>query len=82
MRILLPLALQVRTLVQRELHGALEQFDCLLSPVAPTAAFQLGEKSSDPLTMYRSDIMTTTLNLAGKLQLVWAVVPVMPYPLL
>ena len=69
--------LQVRTLVQRELHAALEQYDCLLSPVAPTAAFQLGEKSSDPLTMYRSDIMTTTLNLAGKLWLSWAVVPVM-----
>ena len=60
-------AFQVRTLVQRELHRGLEQYDCLLSPVAPTAAFQLGEKSSDPLTMYRSDIMTTTLNLAGKL---------------
>ena len=60
-------AVQVRTLVQRELHRALEQYDCLLSPVAPTTAFQLGEKSSDPLTMYRSDIMTTTLNLAGKL---------------
>ncbi len=66
-RLLIIPCFQVRTLVQRELHTALEQYDCLLSPVAPTAAFQLGEKSSDPLTMYRSDIMTTTLNLAGKL---------------
>jgi aspartyl-tRNA(Asn)/glutamyl-tRNA(Gln) amidotransferase subunit A len=39
--------------------------DLLLTPVTPTAAFRLGEKVDDPLSMYLSDIYTTTANLAG-----------------
>ncbi len=58
--------LQVRTLVQQALHKALDQHDLLLSPVAPTAAFKIGEKSEDPLAMYKEDLMTVPLNLAGK----------------
>ena len=60
------LVLQVRTLVQQALNGALQQYDLLLSPVAPTTAFKIGEKSEDPLSMYKEDLMTVHLNLAGR----------------
>ena len=39
--------------------------DCFVAPVSPTTAFKIGEKISDPLTMYLSDIYTISLNLAG-----------------
>ncbi|PNH02692.1 Glutamyl-tRNA(Gln) amidotransferase subunit A, chloroplastic/mitochondrial, partial [Tetrabaena socialis] len=55
----------VRTLVQREMGGALASYDALLTPTAPTAAYRLGEKSSDPLAMYKGDLMTVNVNLAG-----------------
>lgn len=45
--------------------AALERFDVLLSPTAPTPAYRLGEKSSDPLEMYKGDLMTINTNLAG-----------------
>jgi aspartyl-tRNA(Asn)/glutamyl-tRNA(Gln) amidotransferase subunit A len=44
---------------------AFQEVDALLAPVAPSAAFRQGEKSSDPLAMYLSDIFTISLNLAG-----------------
>ena len=46
--------------------SSLQSYDALISPVAPTAAWKLGEKIDDPLSMYKSDIMTVNLNLAGK----------------
>ena len=58
-------AQQVRTLVRRDFERALERCDALLTPVAPTTAFRIGEKVDDPLTMYLSDIMTISVNLAG-----------------
>lgn len=58
-------AQQVRTLVQREMGSALQQYDALLCPAAPTAAYRVGEKTSDPLAMYKGDLMTVNLNLAG-----------------
>lgn len=45
--------IQVRTLVQREMGAALQQYDALLCPAAPTPAYRLGEKTSDPLAMYK-----------------------------
>lgn len=45
--------MQVRTLVQREMGAALQQYDALLCPAAPTPAYRLGEKASDPLAMYK-----------------------------
>ncbi|MFM8478340.1 MAG: amidase family protein, partial [Planctomycetaceae bacterium] len=42
-----------------------EQVDVIAGPVAPSAAFPLGEKLSDPLAMYLSDICTISTNLAG-----------------
>ena len=56
---------QVRKLVQAEMEGALAGFDALLSPTAPTPAYKLGEKLSDPLAMYKGDLMTVNLNLSG-----------------
>lgn len=56
---------QVRTLVTREMTSALHRYDALLLPAAPTAAYKLGEKSSDPLEMYKGDLMTVNVNLAG-----------------
>ncbi len=58
-------ASQVRTLIMNDFKQAFERCDLLLSPVAPTPAFPIGEISDDPLTMYLSDIFTLSANLAG-----------------
>ncbi|MCE5286685.1 MAG: Asp-tRNA(Asn)/Glu-tRNA(Gln) amidotransferase subunit GatA [Pelosinus sp.] len=58
-------ALKVRTLVKQDFDKSFEQVDVLITPTAPTTAFQLGEKSSDPLSMYLQDIYTVPINLAG-----------------
>jgi aspartyl-tRNA(Asn)/glutamyl-tRNA(Gln) amidotransferase subunit A len=58
-------AQKVRTLITRDFDAAYEQVDVMLSPTAPTTAFKLGEKTTDPLTMYLSDICTIPTNLAG-----------------
>ncbi len=58
-------ASQVRELLRREYVQAFNQIDLLLSPTTPTAAFKLGEKSSDPLAMYLSDVYTAPANLVG-----------------
>ncbi|NLT67012.1 MAG: Asp-tRNA(Asn)/Glu-tRNA(Gln) amidotransferase subunit GatA [Acidobacteria bacterium] len=58
-------AMRVRTLIKQDYDRAFEKVDALLSPVSPTPAFRLGEKMSDPLAMYLSDIYTVTANLAG-----------------
>jgi aspartyl-tRNA(Asn)/glutamyl-tRNA(Gln) amidotransferase subunit A len=58
-------AQRVRTLIIRDFARAYEQFDVLLSPTSPTVAFELGAKTTDPLSMYLSDICTIPTNLAG-----------------
>jgi aspartyl-tRNA(Asn)/glutamyl-tRNA(Gln) amidotransferase subunit A len=58
-------AMKVRTLIKRDFDLAFEKVDALLCPVSPTPAFKMGEKMSDPLAMYLSDIYTVTANLAG-----------------
>jgi aspartyl-tRNA(Asn)/glutamyl-tRNA(Gln) amidotransferase subunit A len=58
-------AQKVRTLIRRDFEQAFTQCDVLLSPVAPTTAFKLGEKLDDPLQMYLNDIYTASTNLAG-----------------
>ncbi len=58
-------AQKVRTLIIRDFVAAYERFDVLLSPTAPTEAFAIGEKASDPLAMYLSDVCTIPTNLAG-----------------
>ena len=58
-------AQKVRTLVQRDFDAAFAHVDVLASPTAPTTAFKLGEKLSDPMAMYLNDIATIPANLAG-----------------
>jgi aspartyl-tRNA(Asn)/glutamyl-tRNA(Gln) amidotransferase subunit A len=58
-------AQQVRTLVTEEMEACLQEYDFLISPVAPTSAYTLGEKTKDPLEMYKGDLMTVNVNLSG-----------------
>jgi aspartyl-tRNA(Asn)/glutamyl-tRNA(Gln) amidotransferase subunit A len=58
-------ALKVRRKIRNDFDAAFHEVDVLLGPTSPTAAFKLGEKASDPLAMYLSDIYTITCNLAG-----------------
>lgn len=58
-------AQKVRTLIMQDFLKAFEKVDAILTPVAPTPAFKIGEKTSDPLQMYLSDIFTIPVNLAG-----------------
>ena len=58
-------ALQVRTLIRQDFLKVFEQCQVLVAPVAPTAAFPLGEKVNDPLQMYLSDVFTLPASLAG-----------------
>jgi len=58
-------AQKVRTLIIRDFEEAYRSFDVLLSPTAPTTAFELGAKTADPLTMYLNDVCTIPSNLAG-----------------
>jgi aspartyl-tRNA(Asn)/glutamyl-tRNA(Gln) amidotransferase subunit A len=58
-------ASQVRTLITADFQEAFQRCDVLISPVAPTPAFKIGEKTDDPLTMYLSDMFTLSANLAG-----------------
>ena len=58
-------AQKVRTLIRNDFLEAFKRVDALITPVSPTAAFKIGEKSDDPLSMYLSDIYTLSVNLAG-----------------
>jgi aspartyl-tRNA(Asn)/glutamyl-tRNA(Gln) amidotransferase subunit A len=58
-------AQKVRKLIRRDFDEAFKEVDVILTPVTPTTAFKLGEKTDDPLSMYLSDIFTIPVNLAG-----------------
>ena len=58
-------ALKVRGLVKRAFTEQFAKYDAILSPVAPTAAYKLGENFNDPLKMMMADIYTVSVNLAG-----------------
>ena len=58
-------ASEMRTLIKMDFEEAFKKCDIILTPTSPTAAFKLGEKIADPLTMYLSDIFTISCNLAG-----------------
>lgn len=58
-------ASQVRTLIVEDYKNAFSQCDVLVSPVTPTPAWKIGEKASDPLSVYLSDLLTIPANLAG-----------------
>ena len=58
-------AQQVRTLVKKEFDKAFEKYDVLITPTSPTVAFDIGQRSNNPLEMYLADICTVSLNIAG-----------------
>jgi len=58
-------AQQVRTLIRRDFDAAFEKCDVLATPTAPTVAFALGDKSSDPIAMKLADVCTIPVNMAG-----------------
>ncbi len=58
-------AQRVRTVIRREFDAAFERYDVIASPVTPTPAFRIGEKTSDPYAMYLNDIFTLPVNIAG-----------------
>ncbi len=58
-------AQKVRRLIKEDFNNAFEEVDIILTPTSPFTAFKIGEKSSDPMQMYLSDIYTTSVNLAG-----------------
>lgn len=58
-------AQQVRRKIKEDFVNAFSRVDILLTPTTPTTAFKLGEKTTDPIEMYLSDIFTTSANLAG-----------------
>ena len=58
-------AQRVRTLIRRDFERVFAACDAIVTPTTPTTAFKLGEKTTDPLEMYLSDIFTISVNLAG-----------------
>ncbi len=58
-------ALQVRTLIMNEFAETFKDYSCILSPVAPTVSYKIGEKTKTPLEMYMGDICTVPVNIAG-----------------
>ena len=58
-------ALKVRRLIRNDFDRAFREVDMIASPVAPTAAYPIGEKVDDPLAMYLGDLYTVSANLAG-----------------
>ena len=58
-------AQKLRRLIAQDFTEAFKQCDVIMGPTTPTTAFNLGEKSDDPVSMYLSDIYTIAVNLAG-----------------
>ena len=58
-------ALKARTLIRNDFAKAFESCDVLLTPVAPTPAYRIGERTQDPLKMYLGDVFTVPASLAG-----------------
>jgi aspartyl-tRNA(Asn)/glutamyl-tRNA(Gln) amidotransferase subunit A len=56
---------QVRRLMRQDFENAFKQVDVIVSPVAPTTAFKIGEKAKNPLQMYLTDIFTIPASMAG-----------------
>ena len=58
-------ALRARALLKNAYNRLFESFDMIISPVAPTTAYRIGENVEDPMKMYMGDIYTVSVNLAG-----------------
>ncbi len=58
-------AQKVRTVIKQEFDKAFQKYDVLITPTAPTTAFDIGSKINNPLEMYLSDLLTVSINIAG-----------------
>lgn len=58
-------AQQVRTLIKNDFKKTFEKYDIILAPTSPILPFNIGDKIEDPLSMYMSDVLTVSVNLAG-----------------
>ena len=58
-------ALKVRRLIKLDFDAAFAKCDVIVCPTSPTPAFEIGEKTDDPLAMYLTDVFTVTCNIAG-----------------
>jgi aspartyl-tRNA(Asn)/glutamyl-tRNA(Gln) amidotransferase subunit A len=58
-------AQKVRTLIRRDFDAVFERCHLIVTPTTPTTAFRVGEKVTDPLQMYLTDVFTNSVNLAG-----------------
>jgi len=58
-------AQKARVLIKKSYAEYFKQVDFILQPTSPTTAFKIGEKTKDPVQMYKADILTTSVNLAG-----------------
>jgi aspartyl-tRNA(Asn)/glutamyl-tRNA(Gln) amidotransferase subunit A len=58
-------AQRVRTKIAEDFAAAFESFDYVVTPTSPSVAFELGEKTADPLAMYLNDFFTVPMSLAG-----------------
>ena len=58
-------ALKVRALIKKDFDDAFKKVDFIVGPTTPSTAFKIGEKVSDPLSLYLEDIYTVPINIAG-----------------
>ncbi|MCS7204842.1 MAG: Asp-tRNA(Asn)/Glu-tRNA(Gln) amidotransferase subunit GatA [Leptospiraceae bacterium] len=58
-------AQKARKMIREEYKQFFKEVDFILSPTSPTVPFKIGEKTNDPIAMYKSDILTISVNLAG-----------------
>ena len=58
-------AQKARVLIKRSYAEYFKKVDFILQPTSPTTAFKVGEKTKDPVQMYKADVLTTSVNLAG-----------------
>lgn len=58
-------AAKIRTLIKQDFENAFKKVDAIFAPVSPTPAFKIGEKITNPLSMYLTDIYTVSASLAG-----------------
>ncbi len=58
-------AQQIRTMVKDDFDRVFRDYDAIVAPTSPTVAFQLGQKTGDPVQMYLADVCTLPVNIAG-----------------
>ena len=58
-------AQKVRSMIKKDFDDVYKKVDAILTPTAPSSAFAIGEKTSDPISMYLNDVFTVPTNLAG-----------------